>query len=190
MTLWKGLPLAIGWLALAATVGLGALTANAQKAADPAAPVTVEPDPAAAGAPATEMPAATERPAATEAPAATTEAAPAATTETAPAATTEAAPAAVEPAAAGTASLLAKDLAVGTAVFGSDGAQIGEINRVTAGPSGEVKEIHVTIGGKAGLDAQAVVVPADKIAGAGDGVKLSLSAAEVKSLPPAEGGAG
>ncbi len=186
MTLWKGLPLAIGWLALGATVGLGALTANAQKAADPAPSVTVEPDPAAAAAPAaTEMPAATERPAA---PAATEP--PAAATEAAPAATTEAAPAAAEPAATGAASLMAKDLPIGTAVFGADGAQIGEINRVTAGPSGEVKEIHVTIGGKAGLDAQAVVVPADKITGSGDGVKLSLSAAEVKSLPPAEGGAG
>ncbi len=185
MTVWKALPAAISWLVLAATVGLGGLTANAQKAADPApaAPVTVEPDPAATGAPAaTETPPATERPAATEPTAAAT--------EPPPAGATEAAPAAAQPDAAGSASLMAKDLPIGTAVFGADGAQIGEINRVTAGPSGEVKEIHVTIGGKAGLDAQAVVVPADKITGAGDGVKLSLSAAEVKSLPPAEGGAG
>lgn len=173
MTVWKALPLAISWLSLAAVVGLGALTANAQKAADtaPAAPAAVEPSPAA-----TETPAAP-----TEAPAAATEAPPAAAEPPAKAAT---------PGATGAVTLTAKDLPVGTAVFDAGGTQIGEVNRVTAGPSGAVTEIHVTIGGKAGINAQAVIVPADKITGAADGVKLSLTAAEIKSLPLAEGGAG
>ncbi|MGQ0456158.1 MAG: PRC-barrel domain-containing protein [Hyphomicrobium sp.] len=97
---------------------------------------------------------------------------------------------AAAPAAAAATSLTASDLRIGAAVFGSDGAKIGEVNRVTAQSTGAVTEIHVTTGGKAGLNAEAVIVPADKITGAGDSVKLSLSASEAKSLPVADDGRG
>jgi hypothetical protein len=167
MNFLKAVPIACAWLAFAATLGLGVLTAHAQDQPDAAAPAAVEAAPAAAEAPAAD-------PAASEAPAA--EAA--------------AAPEAPAPAAQSSTSLTASALRVGTAVFGADGAQIGEINRVTAESSGAVKEIYVTTGGKAGLNAEAVIVPADKITEAGDGVKLSLSAAEVKSLPVADNGNG
>lgn len=163
MTVWKALPTMCAWLAFAITVGLGVLTAQAQDQAEPAAPAAAESAPAEA-APATEAPAAVET----------------------PAAETAATPEAATPGAG----LAASDLQVGTAVFAADGAQIGEINRVTAGSNGAVKEIHVTIGGKAGLNAEAVIVPADKITEAGDGVKLSLSASEAKSLPVADAGNG
>ncbi len=76
----------------------------------------------------------------------------------------------------------AKDVQIGSAVFGSDGQQIGEINRVTSEPSGTVTEIEVTTGGKAGLGAEVVAITADKITGISDGVKVSLSAQEAKSL--------
>ncbi len=76
----------------------------------------------------------------------------------------------------------AKDLQIGSAVFGRDGQQIGEINRVTSEPSGTVTEIEVTTGGKAGLGADVVAITADKITGINDGVKVSLSAQEAKSL--------
>jgi hypothetical protein len=81
------------------------------------------------------------------------------------------------------AAVSAKDLEIGTAVFGADGAKIGEVNRVTTNAAGDVEEIHVTDGGAAGLNAKAYAVPADKITGVKDGVKLSLSAADVKKLP-------
>lgn len=109
------------------------------------------------------------------------------TTQVAPAAETAAPSAAEAPvettAPASTASVTAKDLAVGSAVFGSDGEKIGEINRVASEPSGTVTEIQVTTGGKAGLGAEVVVIPADKIADISGGVKLSLSSQEAKSLP-------
>jgi PRC-barrel domain len=145
----KSLTAAAGSLALAATLGLGAITANAEQT------------PAAAPAAAEAIPA-----------------------EVAPAAEV-AAPAAPSPS-----TLTSSDLRIGAAVFGSDGAKIGEVNRVTSEPSGAVTEIHVTTGGKAGLNAAAVIVPADKIAGAGESVKLSLSAQEVKSLPAVDNGNG
>ncbi|MFN0218178.1 MAG: PRC-barrel domain-containing protein [Hyphomicrobium sp.] len=156
MTHRKSLTVAAGALALAATLGLGALTANAEPT-PLAAPAAAEAVPAE-GAPSTE----------TAAPAAETAA----------------------PAVPSATSLTSSDLRIGAAVFDSDGAKIGEVNRVTSEPSGAVTEIHVTTGGKAGLNAAAVIVPADKIAGAGDSVKLSLSAQEVKSLPAADNGAG
>lgn len=171
MTFWKAASVIGACLAFTATMSFGVMTANAQ---DPAEA------PAAAAAPAEET-----QPA--DAPAAV-EAAPAAEAPT-PAET--AAPAESAPkgdAASGT--LTAKDLPIGAAVFGADGAKIGEVNRVTAESSGIVTAIHVTTGGKAGLNAEAVIVPADKIAGAGEGVKLSLSASEFKNLPPASAGAG
>lgn len=175
MTFWKAASVIGAWLAFTATICFGVMTANAQ---DPAEA------PAAAAAPAeetqpAEAPAAVEAAPAAEAPAAAETAAPAETAT--PAETAQQ---------AGAASLTAKDLPIGAAVFGADGAKIGEVNRVTAESSGIVTAIHVTTGGKAGLNAEAVVVPADKIAGAGERVKLSLSASEFKNLPPASADAG
>lgn len=171
MTFWKAASVIGACLAFTATMSFGVMTASAQ---DPAEA------PAAAAAPA-------EKTQPAEAPAAV-EAAPAAE---APAAAETAAPAESAPQGdAGSAALTAKDLPIGAAVFGADGAKIGEVNRVTAESSGIVTAIHVTTGGKAGLNAEAVIVPADKIAGAGERVKLSLSASEFKNLQPASGGAG
>lgn len=88
------------------------------------------------------------------------------------------------------ANLTAKDLPIGSAVFGNDGQQIGEINRVTSEPSGTVVEIQVTTGSKAGLNADVVAIPAEKISAVGNGVKLTLSSQEAKSLPVLDNGNG
>jgi len=88
------------------------------------------------------------------------------------------------------ASLAADQLKVGVAVFGSDGAKIGELNRVTSDASGKVEEIRVTAGGEAGLNAKVFAVPADKITGVKDGVRLSLSSDDAKKLPIIDNGNG
>ena len=77
----------------------------------------------------------------------------------------------------------ASQLTIGTAVFAADGAKIGEVNRVMSGPSGNVEEIRVTAGGRAGLDADVIAIPGSKITEVKDGVKLSLSPEEAKKLP-------
>lgn len=102
----------------------------------------------------------------------------------------DAAPQADAAAATSAGQLTAKDLPIGSAVFGNDGQQIGEINRVTSEPSGTVTEIQVTTGGKAGLNADVVAIPAEKISAVGDGVKLTLSSQEAKSLPVLDNGNG
>ena len=88
------------------------------------------------------------------------------------------------------ASLAADQLKVGAAVFGSDGAKIGELNRVTSDASGKVEEIRVTAGGEAGLNAKVFAVTADKITGVKDGVRLSLSSDDAKKLPIIDNGNG
>lgn len=100
----------------------------------------------------------------------------------------EASPADAEPAAPASStgeasSIDASQLKIGTAVFGSDGAKIGEINGVKSDTSGKVQEILVTAGGAAGLNAKVFAVSGDKIASVSDGVKLSLSSDEAKKLP-------
>ena len=94
------------------------------------------------------------------------------------AASDEAAPANVAP-------VTVKDLKLGSPVFGTDGIKVGEINRISSNADGTVSEIQVTTGGPAGLNAQAVSVPADKIATGGQSVKLSVTASEAKQLPVA-----
>ena len=76
--------------------------------------------------------------------------------------------------------MAADQLKVGAAVFGADGAKIGELNRVTSDASGKVEEIRVTTGDEAGLTAKVFAVPGDKITGVKDGVRLSLSSDEAK----------
>jgi hypothetical protein len=87
-------------------------------------------------------------------------------------------------------SLAADQLKVGATVFGSDGAKIGELNRVTSDASGKVEEIRVTAGGEAGLNAKVFAVSADMITGVKDGVRLSLSSDDAKKLPIIDNGNG
>lgn len=93
-------------------------------------------------------------------------------------------PAATESAPAeGGAAINASQIQIGAAVFGTDGAKIGEVNGVKSDDSGKVQEILVTDGMPAGINAKVFEVPADKITSVGDGVKLSLSSEEAKQLP-------
>lgn len=84
----------------------------------------------------------------------------------------------------------ASHLKIGAAVFGSDGAKIGEINGVKSDTSGKVQEILVTAGGSAGINAKVFAVSGDKITSVNDGVKLSLSSEEAKQLPIIDNGNG
>lgn len=152
-------------IALGATSTLGPSAANAEEQA-PAA--------AGAAAPAAQpaAPAAETAQPVEEAPAATEAAPVEPTAEAAPGG----APASVV--------VTTKDLAIGTPVFSAEGEKIGEVNRITANASGQISEIQVTYGTPAGLSAKAFAVAADKIVGLKDGVKLSLSSDQAKSLPP------
>ena len=78
-------------------------------------------------------------------------------------------------------------LTVGATVVGADGKEVGKINRVSAGPSGEITEIHVNTSGAAGLTGAIVAIPGGKIASGGDKVKLSLTSEEVSKLPKVGG---
>jgi hypothetical protein len=106
-----------------------------------------------------------------------------------PAATT-AEPAAPASSDAQASSIDASQLKIGTAVFGSDGAKIGEINGVKSDTSGKVQEILVTDGVPAGLNAKVFAIPGDKITDVSDGVKLSLSSEDAKKLPVIDNGNG
>lgn len=77
----------------------------------------------------------------------------------------------------------ASQVQIGAAVFGSDGAKIGEINGVKSDDTGKVQQILVTDGVPASMNAKVFEISADKIASVADGVKLSLSSEEVKKLP-------
>ena len=79
---------------------------------------------------------------------------------------------------------------IGTAVFGSDGQKIGEINGVKSDTNGKVQEILVTDGVAAGLNAKVFAISGDKITGISDGVKLSLTSEEAKKLPIIDNGNG
>lgn len=106
----------------------------------------------------------------------------AATPEPAAEAPATEAPAAEAPAAASS-DVDASHLKIGAAVFGSDGVQIGEVNGVKTDTAGKVREILVTAGTAAGLNAQVYAVPGDKITEVNEGVKLSLTSEEAKQLP-------
>ncbi|WP_052699311.1 PRC-barrel domain-containing protein [Hyphomicrobium sp. 99] len=77
----------------------------------------------------------------------------------------------------------ASDLKIGAAVYGADGAKIGEVNGVKSDDAGKVQEILVTDGVAAGINAKVFAISADKITSVSDGVKLSLSSEETKKLP-------
>ncbi|MFT3730890.1 MAG: PRC-barrel domain-containing protein [Hyphomicrobium sp.] len=92
------------------------------------------------------------------------------------------APPAAAPAEGGGA-ISASQVQIGAAVFGADGAKIGEINGIKADDAGHIQEILVTDGVPAGINAKVFEITADKITSVTDGVKLSLSAEEAKKLP-------
>lgn len=96
---------------------------------------------------------------------------------------TQAEPSAPEASSAQSSTIDASQLQIGTAVFGSDGAKIGEVNGVRSDTAGKVQEILVTAGGAAGINAKVFAVSGDKITEVNDGVKLSLTSEEVKQLP-------
>lgn len=99
----------------------------------------------------------------------------------APATQTE--PSAPESSGAQSSTIEADQLKIGQAVFGSDGAKIGEVNGVKSDTAGKVQEILVTAGGAAGINAKVFAVSGDKITEVKDGVKLSLTSEEAKQLP-------
>jgi hypothetical protein len=84
----------------------------------------------------------------------------------------------------------ASQLQIGAAVFGADGAKIGELNGVKSDDTGKVQEILVTDGVAAGLNAKVFAVSGDKITDVKDGVRLSLSSEEAKKLPIIDNGNG
>jgi len=84
----------------------------------------------------------------------------------------------------------ASQVQIGAAVFGSDGAKIGEVNGVKSDDTGKVQQILVTDGMPAGMNAKVFEISADKITSVGDGVKLSLSSEEAKKLPIIDNGNG
>ncbi|RUO98993.1 PRC-barrel domain-containing protein [Hyphomicrobium sp.] len=136
---------------------------GAQPSAEQPAPDTgAAPEAAPSGGNSAEVP-----PVQSETPAATAEPA-------APAAPAEGAPAGA---------ITASQVQIGAAVFGADGAKIGEVNGVKSDDSGKIQEILVTDGMPAGINAKVFEVPGDKITSVGDGVKLSLSSEEAKKLP-------
>lgn len=96
---------------------------------------------------------------------------------------TQADPSASEPSSTQSSAIEADQLKIGQAVFGSDGAKIGEVNGVKSDTAGKVQEILVTAGGAAGINAKVFAVSGDKIAEVKDGVKLSLTSEEAKQLP-------
>jgi hypothetical protein len=96
---------------------------------------------------------------------------------------TQAEPSAPKASSAQSSTIDASQLQIGAAVFGSDGAKIGEVNGVRSDTAGKVQEILVTAGGAAGINAKVFAVSADKITEVKDGVKLSLTSEEAKQLP-------
>lgn len=85
--------------------------------------------------------------------------------------------------ASGASAVSASELKIGAAVYGADGAKIGEVNGVKSDDAGKVQEILVTDGVAAGINAKVFAISGDKITSVSDGVKLSLSSEEAKKLP-------
>lgn len=84
----------------------------------------------------------------------------------------------------------ASQIQIGAAVFGSDGAKIGEVNGVKSDDTGKVQQILVTDGMPAGMNAKVFAISADQITSVSDGVKLSLSSEDAKKLPIIDNGNG
>jgi len=125
----------------------------------------------------------------TPAPPAASPSPPAATSPSPPEATVPApaSPSALPKTAAEPAGPLAKDVAVGSAVFSSDGKRLGKVDSVKSDPSGTVDEIHVHVGGFLGFGGKTVVVPANKILKTGSSIQVTLSSDDVDKLPVVTG---
>ena len=76
-----------------------------------------------------------------------------------------------------------KEVAIGTAVFCSDGQKMGEVNGVKSDSGGVVEEIHVKTGGLFGLGGKVLIVPGAKITAGGQTVQLALTSVEAGKLP-------
>ncbi len=74
-------------------------------------------------------------------------------------------------------------MAIGTAVFCSDGQKMGEVNGVKSDSGGVVEEIHVKTGGLFGLGGKVLIVPGAKITAGGQTVQLALTSVEAGKLP-------
>lgn len=78
---------------------------------------------------------------------------------------------------------MAKDVAIGAVVFGSDGKRLGKVDAVDAQPAGTINVIHVHVGGLFGFGGKTVAVPGDKITKTGSTIQVSLTSPEVEALP-------
>lgn len=91
--------------------------------------------------------------------------------------------AAASSATSGTTKATTKEVAIGTAVFCSDGQKMGEVNGVKSDSGGVVEEIHVKTGGLFGLGGKVLIVPGAKINAGGQTVQLALTSVEAGKLP-------
>lgn len=76
-----------------------------------------------------------------------------------------------------------KDVAVGAAVFGSDGEKVGEVKKVQAEANGSVQAIQVETGGFLGFGTKLISVPADKISKGGKNVELAVTSSDFEKMP-------
>lgn len=84
---------------------------------------------------------------------------------------------------AGAAKATTKEVAIGTAVFCSDGQKMGEVNGVKSDSGGVIEEIHVKTGGLFGMGGKVLIVPGAKITAGGQTVQLALTSGEAGKLP-------
>lgn len=77
----------------------------------------------------------------------------------------------------------AATVAVGAAVFGSDGQKLGEVKGIKAGANGRIEEIHVKTGGILGFGGKTVAIPGDKVAKGGEQVQIAMTSDEISKLP-------
>jgi hypothetical protein len=77
----------------------------------------------------------------------------------------------------------AKDLADAD-IYGSDGKKIGEVNKILADSSNQVKAVTLDVGGFLGMGAHEVIFPLDKLQKGSDAKKLqtSMTKAEIEKL--------
>ena len=69
------------------------------------------------------------------------------------------------------------------AVFSSDGSKVGTVQRVSTGPNGSVKSLHIRTGGFLGFGARLVAIPEGRFTRIGDKIQLGMTADEVSKLP-------
>jgi hypothetical protein len=77
----------------------------------------------------------------------------------------------------------AKDLG-DTDIYGADGKKIGEVNKVLADSSNQIKAVTIDVGGFLGMGAREVVFPLDKLTKGSEAKRLqtALTKAEIEKL--------